>query len=142
MSIRVLVADPDEYFWTAHSDFFEEQGVLVTHVADGLDCVDHLRRSDWDLLIIDPTIPWGGGDGVLALMDEDPNLTHVPAIVLTALGDQRVLYRMGRFRIADVQSKPLSRQRVLKSILAAHHCHALEMPLGGHRSLNRSDVRG
>ena len=39
--------------------------------------------ADWDVLVMDPSLPWGGGDGVLAMMYEDPGIPVVPVIVLT-----------------------------------------------------------
>ena len=144
MAIRVLVADPDQYLWTAHCAFLKEHGILATHVTSGLECIRQLRSNDWDMLIIDPSIPWGGGDGVLALMNEDPCMSNVPVIVLTAVTDQRILYRMAPFRIADVRSKPLSRTQLLEGILATHTTHRrhmLEMNLEESHSFDRSDVR-
>jgi DNA-binding response OmpR family regulator len=126
VAIRVLIADPDEYLWTAHCAFLEEHGILATHVTNGLACLRELRGNDWDLLVIDPSIPWGGGDGVLALMSEDRDLRNIPVMILTAVSDRRILYRMAPFRIADVRSKPLSRQRLLEGILATHRRHIQE----------------
>lgn len=126
MAIRVLIADPDEYLGTAHCAFLAEHGILATHVTNGLECLRELRSQDWDMLVIDPTIPWGGGDGVLALMSEDGDLRNVPVMVLTAVNGQRVLYRMAPYRIADVRTKPLLRQRLLEGILATHKRHNQE----------------
>lgn len=137
MAIRVLIADPDEYLWTAQCVFLEEHGILATHVTNGLECLRELRSKDWDMLIIDPSIPWGGGDGVLALMNEDGDLPIVPVMVLTAVNDRHMLYRMAPFRIADVRSKPLPRQRLLEGILATHKRHNQETHHAESHSVER-----
>ena len=50
-------------------------------VHNALDCVSQLREETPDVLVLDPALPWGGGDGVLALMREDKTVPKVPTLV-------------------------------------------------------------
>lgn len=127
MAIRVLAADPDAYLWLTYAPSLEAHGVCVTHVLNALECIQQLRENEWDLLVLDPSVPWGGGDGVLALMNEDPSLPNIPVIVLTAVTNQRVLYRMASFRIADFRTKPLTSKRLLEGVLATHQRYKAEL---------------
>lgn len=75
---------------------------LASHLTDcghkpevtetGLECVAALRESVPDLLILDICILWGGGAGVMAVMDGDPKLAEIP-VVLFATGNQPLDFR-------------------------------------------------
>jgi DNA-binding response OmpR family regulator len=127
MTVRVLLADPDEYQLRRYHDYLEERGFQVTSVTDGLDCLAQLRATRWDVVVIEPSLPWGGGDGVLAVMNEDPEIPLVPVIVLTDARDRSALYRMAPFRIDDFQTKPLSGKRLAQRILAVQLRRLMEV---------------
>ena len=40
--------------------------------SSGLECVARLRERVPDVLVLEPQLPWGGGEGVLAIMGEVP----------------------------------------------------------------------
>ena len=94
MSIHVLIADSDEYLLDNYREYLEQHGFEVTTVTTGLECVERLRDCAPDVLVLEPSIPWGWGDGVLAMMHEDPDIPLVPVIVLTYGYDRGLLYRL------------------------------------------------
>ena len=49
---------------------------------DGLACVAQLREFRPAVLVLDPALPWGWGDGVLARMREEADIPTVPVILL------------------------------------------------------------
>jgi len=57
-------------------------------------------------------MPWGGGDGVLAMMGEVPHLATVPVMILTSCRDPNVLNRVARFPISDYHLKPITVDRL------------------------------
>ena len=116
MSIHILIADPDEYVLDSYREHLEQHGFDVVTATTGLDCVHRLRDSTPDVLVLDPVLPWGGGDGVLALMRDEPGVPLVPVIVLSYGGDRSILYRLSSFRIDDYQTKPLSPKRLAERI--------------------------
>ena len=71
-----------------------------------------------DVLVLDPSIPWGYGDGVLAMMHQEPDIPVMPVIVLTYGYDRGLLYRLAPYRIDDYQTKPLSAKRLVQRIQA------------------------
>jgi carbon storage regulator CsrA len=124
MSVRVLIADPDEYLFDNYRDYLEQRGCEVATATSGVECIDMLRDFVPDVLVLEPSIPWGGGDGVLAVMHEEPAVPSVPVIVLTYGRDRGVLYRLAPFKIDDYQIKPLSAKRLaqrIRSLLACRH---------------------
>ncbi len=118
--IRVLMADPDESLHPAYRAPLLRKGFEVDRALSGLECVSRLRERVPDVLVIEPELPWGGGEGVLAVMGEDPGLATVPVMVLTACCDPHVMNRVARFPISDYQLKPLAPERLagrLRSLL-------------------------
>jgi DNA-binding response OmpR family regulator len=118
MSIRVLIADPDQYLLDNYRDYLEENGFEVATATTGLECVERLRKCAPDVLVIEPSIPWGCGDGVLAMMHEEASVPLTPVIVLTYGRDRGVLYRLAPFKIDDYQVKPMRPQRLAERIRA------------------------
>ena len=71
--------------------------------------------------MLEPQLPWGGGEGVLAIMGEVPQLATVPVMVLTSCRDPRFLEAVERFPVSGYQLKPLAAERLavrLRAILA------------------------
>ncbi len=118
MPIRVLLADPDEFLLQYYRENLERLGFEVAVATTGLECVAGLRRFAPDVLVLEPSIPWGWGDGVLALMREAPDVPSPPVIVLTYGRDRGVLYRLAPYKIDDYQIKPLRSQRLAERIRA------------------------
>lgn len=62
-------------------------GNFVVEVAsNGLECIARLRQLAPELLVLDLDLPWGGGDGVLAYLAEEPSLR--PKWILIVAGPQ------------------------------------------------------
>jgi DNA-binding response OmpR family regulator len=124
--IRVLIADPDEAFHSKCREVLSQDGFEVITARSGLQCVARLRECVPDVLVLEPQLPWGGGDGVLALMGEDPNLAIIPVMVLTSCREPEVLEGVSRFPISDYQAKPLAPERLagrLRSLLTRPRLH-------------------
>jgi DNA-binding response OmpR family regulator len=115
------MADPDEslqpvYRWPLLQEGFD----LVTAV-NGVECVALMRECAPDLLVLEPQLPWGGGEGVLSIMGESPQLATVPVMILTSCRDPRLMKAVTRFPVSDFQLKPLAPDRLaarLRAMLA------------------------
>jgi DNA-binding response OmpR family regulator len=116
MLARVLITDPDEYLLVHYRDYLEEHGFEVATATTGVECVERLREFSPHVLVLEPSIPWGSGDGVLAVMHEEPDVPLVPVIVLTYGRDRSILYRLAPFRIDDYQTKPLRPRQLIERI--------------------------
>lgn len=65
MTAQILIADRDPLVREHCSRFLSAHGYDVAVAANGLQCIEQLRSSCPDLLVLDPEILWGGGAGVL-----------------------------------------------------------------------------
>jgi len=121
---------------TSYQAFLSRDGFQVATATNGLDCVAKLRSFVPDLLVLDPELPWGQGDGVLAVMHEDADVPVVPVMVLSSNYGEDNLYPVGVFPVSAYHLKPLppamlaeNIRRLLKkrpNILGrkVHHCSA------------------
>src|SRR5262249_61658824 len=72
-------------------------GNHVTTAANGREAIETLRRSSFDLMLLDIQMPELNGYEVLELVKADPVLRRVPVIVLSATDDaERVVHCIER----------------------------------------------
>jgi DNA-binding response OmpR family regulator len=108
---RVLIADPDTALADHYREALEGEEFWVETAANGLECIALLRTFRFDVLVLEPELPWGWGDGVLALMGEDDSLARV-AVVAVGLCPEACRLRAWEDRIATYQRKPLPAARL------------------------------
>ncbi len=89
--INVLMADPDPSLPPVYREPLSREGFDLGTAANGLECVVRLRECVPDVLVLEPQMPWGGGEGVLAILDQSPDLATIPVMILTACRDPHVL---------------------------------------------------
>jgi len=82
----LLIAEGDADLCTVYQTFFTSYGYEVETASDGLDCLKKLRQVRPAVLVLDLELRWGGGDGVLAWLREESDVSAV-AVVLTATAD-------------------------------------------------------
>jgi carbon storage regulator CsrA len=116
MSLRILIADPDEFLARSYREHFCRCGAEVATAPTALSCLDRLRDFSPDVLVLEAVLPWGGADGVLARMHEEPALRPAAVLLTTQGGDRGLLYRLSPYKVDDYQVKPLTPQELLKRI--------------------------
>ncbi len=116
MSVRILIADSDEFLMATYREHLSQHGAVVSTATTGLACIDRLREFTPDVLVLDPSLLWGGGDGVLAVMHEEPQIRPASVLLLTHGGNRSLLYRLSSFKVDDYQAKPLSPKRLMDRI--------------------------
>ncbi len=114
--VRVLMADPDKSLQPLYREPLLHEGFELATALNGIECVARLRERVPDVLVLEPQLPGGGGEGVLAAMGEIPELASVPVMVLTSCGDPHILEGVARFPISDYQIKPLTPDRFVERL--------------------------
>ena len=130
--IRVLMADPDEALPTVYREPLLREGFELVTASSGLECVARLRECAPDVLVLEPRMPWGGGDGVLAMMGEDPDLAIIPVMVLTSCRNAYALNGVARFPVSDYHVKPLAPDRLAGRLRSLLDRPRLRFTLGDH----------
>lgn len=109
MEQRLLIADADSYLSDLYLKYFGAHGYSVRVASGGVECLTALRETTPDVLVLDTELKWGGADGVLAVMDEEDDLSTIPIVLLN---DKPLLAA----RVIDRLHKPFYFQKLLDSI--------------------------
>jgi DNA-binding response OmpR family regulator len=89
---KLLIALKDKSLLRLYCDFLSRMGYEVAEAMDGLRCMNILQNFAPDLVVVDPALPWGGGEGVVAWMREECNLPDVPILALNTRSSQAPIF--------------------------------------------------
>lgn len=97
-------------------------GFDVVTADHGLDCLQVFQAFAPDVIVIDPELQWGGGDGVLDVIRDDPRLSEVPVLALTTTRNRAVDYCISQLSISDFWVHPITPGQLTErvSMLACH----------------------
>ena len=112
----ILIVEDDLDLREALSEVLRDEGYTVAMAADGREALDHLRRrqSHPSLILLDLTMPVMNGWQFRAEQRQDPDLSGIPVVVLSA-GD-RLAEQMAPLGITDYVRKPIELSRLLRLI--------------------------
>jgi DNA-binding response OmpR family regulator len=79
-------------------------------VRDGVECMAALRGFMPDLLLLEFDLLWGGCDGVMAVMNDDPQLENIPVVLFAE-----------RYKQTETQEQP----RIIATL--AHPFHPRDL---------------
>ncbi|MBD3237886.1 MAG: response regulator [Candidatus Eisenbacteria bacterium] len=99
---RILVIDDEESMRRFLTMLFESEGHQVTAVGNGADGVHRLECQPFDLVIADLKMP--GIDGLSVLDCIHARYPHVPVVILTAYGSEKIAaeaIRRGAFQLVE-----------------------------------------
>ncbi len=110
--LRFLVVDDTEDIRDLMSRMVVRLGHLADQAADGVEAVEALSRSDYDIMLLDLTMPRMSGEDVVRWLRDHPDRGQgLDVVVISAwAGDQRaVLQELG---VTTVLPKPLRGQQL------------------------------
>ena len=91
MDATLLIADNDARRGGELLRFFAESGFLVAAAGNGLECLAKLIALEPDVLVIELGISWGGGDGVIARLNDGLPVGKKPLVLVMGDSPTRVL---------------------------------------------------
>ncbi|MDL1974878.1 MAG: response regulator transcription factor [Deltaproteobacteria bacterium] len=120
---KILLVDDDYDFCEATELLLQARGYDVTMAHDGEEGLEKVRSRQPDLVILDVMMPKMNGYDVCVVMKADPELSAIPVILLTAVGQEmfKTPYtkEMGLMTEADDYiAKPVEPQELLERIEA------------------------
>jgi DNA-binding response OmpR family regulator len=112
----LLIADSDVRRRGELRRLFSSSGFRVVAAADGLGCLAELVAMEADILVITLEIPWGGGDGVIARLNDGLLVRRKPLILV--IGDAPADTLSARTGVAPCNcfSTPLRNEDLLDRI--------------------------
>ena len=103
---RILVVEDTEVNRVLLRRRLEKQGFDVTEAADGRIALDLVRRSTFDLVLLDIMMPEVGGYEVLEQLKADPDTAALPVIMISALDEMSSVVRCIEAGAEDYLTKP------------------------------------
>lgn len=88
---RVLVVEDSLVAAEMHRGILAGAGYEIGMAQDGIEAIEQLRQSEWDLVVTDIDMPRMNGIDLIVQMRSDPRLRHTPVIVVSSRdsGDYR-----------------------------------------------------
>jgi CheY-like chemotaxis protein len=131
----ILIADGDAELCVRYRKFFKKRGYQTEISTDGLDCVRTLRHRTPDVLLLDLELRWGGGDGVLGWLNEEPQFLPGRVILTATEASANLFDRLASPPVVKTLKKPFP----LSTLLDGPAFNALD---GIKHSSNGSQRRG
>ena len=93
-----------------------QDGFEVATADHALECLEVFGHFVPDVLVIEPELLWGGGDGVLAILKEAPQFSGMQVLVLTTDFNRAAVYSISQFRVSDFWIQPVSAERLTSRV--------------------------
>jgi len=105
---RLLVVDDKESNRDLLARRLEREGYLVATAFDGVDALEKLQATEFDLVLLDIMMPRLDGHGVLLELKSDERLRHTPVIMVSALDELSSVVRCITAGAEDYLPKPFN----------------------------------
>lgn len=104
----VLAVDDDAKNLEVLARRLERQGLRVETASGGLDALEKVGAQAFDAILLDVMMPDLDGLSVLRRIKEQPTLSHIPVIMLSALDEIDVVIRCVEAGAEDYLPKPVN----------------------------------
>jgi DNA-binding response OmpR family regulator len=108
MPVRLLLADAEPGLTELYRRALARDGFEVAVAHTSLDCLARLRTFRPDVLVVDPELPWGQGQGLLARLRQEPDVRRLSVILLCAAYRPEYRAALVDFASAECYQKPVS----------------------------------
>jgi CheY-like chemotaxis protein len=107
----LLVIDDDETVRELLEIYLSKIGYHVVVAASGVEGLKLAKQLRPDAITLDVMMPGMDGWQVLSKLKADPDLAHIPVIMLTMTDDQNIGYSLGA---SEFLTKPITRSQLIK----------------------------
>jgi adenylate cyclase len=126
----ILVVDDDPVSRLMLTGSLERHGHHVRAAEDGSEALDLLRIESFDVVLLDVLMPNVDGYGVLEQLKGDPDLRHIPVVMVTSVADIESAVRCIELGADDYLPKPIDPVLLTARVnagLTKKRLHDLEM---------------
>lgn len=100
MDKKILVIEDDRFLSSLMKARLEKEGYKVSQAFDGEEALSLLRQLKPDLIIMDLIMPKVSGFELLENVSVDPQLNHIPIMILSNLGQESDIEKVKRLGAA------------------------------------------
>lgn len=108
--VRILIVDDDAVCGELLMEGIEQEGVEVVLASDGLEALERLQESDFDILISDLHMP--RMDGLSLLKHARERHPHILSIIITGFGSLETAIEAIRLGAYDYVQKPFKVEEI------------------------------
>ncbi len=112
-AIKVLVVDDDPAVHDVLAATLGKEGYQIVHAKDGIEALNIMRTNPPDIVTLDVMMPKLDGWSVLGIMKSEPQLAHIPVIMLTIVDHRNLGFSLGA---SEYMTKPIDRNRLIALI--------------------------
>jgi len=111
---RILWTDDEIDLLRAHIIFLEEKGYEVETANNGLDAVEKVQSSYYDIIFLDENMP--GMTGLETLTQIKTIAPNIPVVMITKSEEENIMDEAVGSKIADYLIKPVNPKQILLSL--------------------------
>lgn len=115
MNEKILVIEDEAAIQSILFDLLTDAGYKVELAGDGLEGISKFRKDNFSLILLDIMMPKIDGYTVCEMIRRE---SHIPIIMLTALGEEEAQIKAFELKVDDYITKPFSLKLVLMRIEA------------------------
>ena len=113
---KILLVDDEDGFLAVIQEALEIRGLDVVTAKSAVEAGLELSSKKPDLILMDIKMPGIDGLQACAAIKKNPNTTHIPIIVVSALSDDDQIKRAYKMGIADYLVKPVDIEKLMNRI--------------------------
>lgn len=117
---KILIVDDEKDVRTYLVSLFEDAGYETLEASNGREAVERARSGEPDLITLDMTMPEESGvKAYRELKERNPELAHIPVVVITAIGDEMGRFLKTRKQVPEPEgfmAKPIDQEKLLKMV--------------------------
>jgi CheY-like chemotaxis protein len=118
----VLVVDDYQAVRKTIKELFATMGLRVSEAGNGVEALDKLSTSKFDLLVSDLVMAEMDGFELTETVKNNPALRSIPIVILSTHADYKYIFRALRLGADDYLIKPPTSEMV-NIVLARVFCH-------------------
>lgn len=116
MPTKILSVDDSKIIRTIVTRSFVAHDCIICEAANGEEGLAAAAREKPDLIILDITMPVMDGVTMLGKLKEDPDLSRIPVIMLTAESGRANVAAIAKLGVRDYLVKPFKEDQLLEKV--------------------------
>ncbi len=116
--MKILVIDDNQETTTMLSKFFSAKGFTITVTNDPMEGLNHIREEQFDVILLDITMPVVSGIGIIELLAGEGNLQKQNIFIFSGmtLPDIQLKNLLRRDGVNGFLKKPIGPDEILAAI--------------------------
>lgn len=114
---KILLVDDEKNLRILVKEVLEEEGFKVTAVASGMECLERLKKTKPDLIIMDMMMPKMNGYDTIKEIRKNPKNESIKIVVLTVskVADA-AKFQLSKYNVSDYINKPFDNKELIERI--------------------------